>query len=320
MKASIWPSAASGYARPARRRRSPESTAGRSQAWLGSLARPMTVAPVRARAARRRSRRRRRRRHGDDLARSRRDRLDTRIGGDDATNSEPATSHETPAGFAVSWSGDDDELGVARPHLGPPATSSPVGEGAHPLPELPPPLRRGRCPGPGQGGRPAGVREDPRECRSLPGLIPAALTRTSTSRRATAGRRLPDFQDLRDRRIYRISLPSCWSSSRVWTAIRRAPDASRQRTRRGPEDGEGGIRTRDGDFAPYSLSRRVPSATRPPLRAATSLERGCPQCDHQAGPGGVAERLNATVLKTVVRATPAPRVRIPPPPLSREKS
>jgi hypothetical protein len=34
-------------------------------------------------------------------------------------------------------------------------------------------------------------------------------------------------------------------------------------------------------------------------------------------PGGVAERLNATVLKTVVRATPAPRVRIPAPPLNR---
>ena len=31
------------------------------------------------------------------------------------------------------------------------------------------------------------------------------------------------------------------------------------------ENGEGGIRTRDRDFSPYSLSRRVPSATRPPL-------------------------------------------------------
>src|SRR5438034_10302247 len=31
--------------------------------------------------------------------------------------------------------------------------------------------------------------------------------------------------------------------------------------------GEGGIRTRERACAPYSLSRRVPSATRPPLRA-----------------------------------------------------
>ena len=31
-------------------------------------------------------------------------------------------------------------------------------------------------------------------------------------------------------------------------------------------NGEGGIRTLDGGFPPYSLSRRVPSATRPPLR------------------------------------------------------
>src|SRR5918999_1927492 len=32
------------------------------------------------------------------------------------------------------------------------------------------------------------------------------------------------------------------------------------------QSGEGGIRTLDGGFPPYSLSRRVPSATRPPLR------------------------------------------------------
>ena len=35
------------------------------------------------------------------------------------------------------------------------------------------------------------------------------------------------------------------------------------------------------------------------------------------GPGGVAERSNALVLKTRVRAS-GPRVRIPPPPLSRD--
>jgi hypothetical protein len=40
-------------------------------------------------------------------------------------------------------------------------------------------------------------------------------------------------------------------------------------------NGEGGIRTRDRGFPPYSLSRRVPSATRPPLRRARGiLEQG----------------------------------------------
>src|SRR3954454_23919746 len=65
--------------------------------------------------------------------------------------------------------------------------------------------------------------------------------------------------------------------------------------------------------APYSLSRRVPSATRPPLRGATSLETRASGRMH--GSGGVAERLNATVLKTVWPVTPVTRVRIPPPPL-----
>jgi regulator of protease activity HflC (stomatin/prohibitin superfamily) len=35
--------------------------------------------------------------------------------------------------------------------------------------------------------------------------------------------------------------------------------------------GEGGIRTLERACAPYSLSRRVPSATRPPLRASCRL-------------------------------------------------
>jgi hypothetical protein len=38
-------------------------------------------------------------------------------------------------------------------------------------------------------------------------------------------------------------------------------------------DGEGGIRTLDGGFPPYSLSRRVPSATRPPLPRGSMLEQ-----------------------------------------------
>jgi site-specific DNA recombinase len=37
--------------------------------------------------------------------------------------------------------------------------------------------------------------------------------------------------------------------------------------------GEGGIRTLERAFAPYSLSRRVPSATRPPLRATRTESR-----------------------------------------------
>src|SRR6185295_17751633 len=66
--------------------------------------------------------------------------------------------------------------------------------------------------------------------------------------------------------------------------------------------------------APYSLSRRVPSATRPPLRGATSLETRA--SGRMLRSGGVAERLNATVLKTVWPVAPVTRVRIPPPPLS----
>src|SRR5881227_3152602 len=46
----------------------------------------------------------------------------------------------------------------------------------------------------------------------------------------------------------------------------------------------------------------------------SSLE--APASGRMRGLGGVAERLNATVLKTVGPATPVPRVRIPPPPLN----
>ena len=41
-------------------------------------------------------------------------------------------------------------------------------------------------------------------------------------------------------------------------------------SQRSTDSGEGGIRTRERACAPYSLSRRVPSATRPPLREADS--------------------------------------------------
>ena len=50
-------------------------------------------------------------------------------------------------------------------------------------------------------------------------------------------------------------------------------------------NGEGGIRTRDGDFAPYSLSRRVPSATRPPLREGRLSVKGAyGDVDRRAAP------------------------------------
>ncbi len=62
--------------------------------------------------------------------------------------------------------------------------------------------------------------------------------------------------------------------------------------------------------APNAARRRVDTpgqskAGRPARARAAARIRG---------PGGVAERLNATVLKTVRRVTPVSRVRIPPPP------
>src|ERR1700685_2654189 len=60
--------------------------------------------------------------------------------------------------------------------------------------------------------------------------------------------------------------------------------AARERCRvfLGPASGEGGIRTRDGVLSPYSLSRRVPSATRPPLLG--SLWRQSRRCSRAVGP------------------------------------
>jgi hypothetical protein len=92
------------------------------------------------------------------------------------------------------------------------------------------------------------------------------------------------------------------------------------------ENGEGGIRTRDGDFSPYSLSRRVPSATRPPLPSAplsvngfresfahASLAHGTMQdCDPPAAPwrgGRVVECAgleNQSPCKRTAGSNPAP--------------
>ena len=120
-----------------------------------------------------------------------------------------------------------------------------------------------------------------------------------------------------------------WRISRLGREGRRRRCADRRRLPAGHRggDGEGGIRTRDRGFPPYSLSRRVPSATRPPLRRARGiLEQG--RAAHGAArigsaamapatiaraPGGVAEWSNAPVLKTGEPAR-VPRVRIPPPP------
>ena len=56
--------------------------------------------------------------------------------------------------------------------------------------------------------------------------------------------------------------PSCQAAT-----VASQPPGSRVRGRQDvpATSGEGGIRTRDGVLSPYSLSRRVPSATRPPL-------------------------------------------------------
>ena len=51
--------------------------------------------------------------------------------------------------------------------------------------------------------------------------------------------------------------------------------------RRLEEYRERGIRTLDGGFPPYSLSRRVPSATRPPLRRGSMLEQRALQAQQE---------------------------------------
>src|SRR5918999_6104480 len=56
--------------------------------------------------------------------------------------------------------------------------------------------------------------------------------------------------------------------------------------------GEGGIRTLDGGFPPYSLSRRVPSATRPPLRSGSMV--AAPPLAHRGGGDLVASAAAAT--------------------------
>jgi hypothetical protein len=80
-----------------------------------------------------------------------------------------------------------------------------------------------------------------------------------------------------------------------------APQSGHQQRPRPGENGEGGIRTRDGVVTPYSLSRRVPSATRPPLPGIghASLEAAGRRvgAGRPAGPRGAG-------LPTIPRACP----------------
>src|ERR1051326_1209033 len=68
------------------------------------------------------------------------------------------------------------------------------------------------------------------------------------------------------RRSTRALLPWSRRRSRIFPCqwVRSSSD---QRAKNALDSGEGGIRTLERACAPYSLSRRVPSATRPPLRA-----------------------------------------------------
>src|SRR3954451_14557695 len=73
-----------------------------------------------------------------------------------------------------------------------------------------------------------------------------------------------------------------------------------------PGNGEGGIRTRDGVLTPYSLSRRVPSATRPPLRGPPSLETG-----KQLPRGGRDARVVVSDARHIDQPPRCPRVDAP---------
>ena len=78
------------------------------------------------------------------------------------------------------------------------------------------------------------------------------------------------------RRCRRASARAWWSAATPCSPppVTRRPAGARRgswRTAWRPESGEGGIRTLERACAPYSLSRRVPSATRPPLRIPNRL-------------------------------------------------
>ena len=66
-------------------------------------------------------------------------------------------------------------------------------------------------------------------------------------------------------------------------------------SRQDRSNGEGGIRTRERACAPYSLSRRVPSATRPPLRGRPILDTRSGFAD--TGPAAARIRSPAAVTR-----------------------
>ncbi|PQM49227.1 hypothetical protein C1Y40_00554 [Mycobacterium talmoniae] len=105
-----------------------------------------------------------------------------------ATNSEPATSQGTAAGLAVSWSAGTatNSAWLARALVNP-STSSPTANVSTPAPSsATTPARSLPCP----DGKVAGNRSCSAPLRIIasPGLMPAALTRTTTCPAAGTGR------------------------------------------------------------------------------------------------------------------------------------
>ena len=172
----------------------------------------MTVAPVRRAAARRASRRRPRRRTTTTVSPGCGSTARTAAHAvAPATNSEPATSHGTPAGFGVRCSAvDDDVLGLARAVVGP---ADDLVADARPCRRLRRPPRRrlrGRCPARTGTSTATRSRSAPRGSSASPGLMPAARhldqhlagTGPGTARPRRAARR-----SHRTRRIEQLACP-----------------------------------------------------------------------------------------------------------------
>jgi hypothetical protein len=88
-------------------------------------------------------------------------------------------------------------------------------------------------------------------------------------------------------RLTRVPRTMALPSSTARSASARRGVKRRQIGPQKKRNGEGGIRTREGMLTPYSLSRRVPSATRPPLP-------GCPgSVEARAGRSGRAAQARA---------------------------
>ena len=167
--------------------------------------------------------------------------------------------------------------------------------GRHPDPDQhpPPPPPRGplsasrssSAPSAGSAASPAPTSGSPSAAASAAASAPPWRwpSSASCSRRrpaaSTSRPRSPEPERALHRNVTMIPAAAPGSSSAAAQAHRKAP-----RTRLGyptaeacsgcraeARSGEGGIRTLERACAPYSLSRRVPSATRPPLRALDRL-------------------------------------------------